>query len=161
IVRNVVARWQAAVIAGRDERAAGMADLLRRLVDERHVVAAAVSEPGQDLTVPGTIAERHPDGWRIDGQKVFCSLAPSATLLLASARYAHRPGEWRYGFFLVPADRPGVVVLDDWDALGMRASGSNSVRFEGVVVPADSLTGGFAVGDTVAYAERNLTNGAF
>jgi alkylation response protein AidB-like acyl-CoA dehydrogenase len=31
---------------------------------------------------------------------------------------------------MVPADAPGVVVHDDWDALGMRASGSNSTRVE-------------------------------
>jgi alkylation response protein AidB-like acyl-CoA dehydrogenase len=161
IVRNIVARWAASVIAGRDDRSAGMADLLRRLVDEREIVAAAVSEPGQDLTAPGTVAVRVADGWRLDGHKIFCSLSPSATTLLTSARYEHRSGEWRYGFFMVPATTPGVTVLDDWDALGMRASGSNSVRFDGAVVPADALTGGFRVGDTVAYAERNLTNGAF
>ncbi len=28
---------------------------------------------------------------------------------------------------MVPADAPGVIVHDDWDALGMRASGSDSI----------------------------------
>ena len=36
---------------------------------------------------------------------------------------------------MVPTDAPGVVVHDDWDALGMRASGSNSVAFDGVELP--------------------------
>jgi alkylation response protein AidB-like acyl-CoA dehydrogenase len=61
----------------------------------------------------------------------------------------------------VPTDAPGVVVHDDWDALGMRASGSNSASFEGVEVPESGVRGGFAAGDPVPYMERNLTAGLF
>src|SRR5262249_19711278 len=56
---------------------------------------------------------------------------------------------------------PGVVVHDDWDALGMRASGSHTVSFEGVRLPAIALRGGFAVGDRGGYLERNLSAGLF
>jgi alkylation response protein AidB-like acyl-CoA dehydrogenase len=43
----------------------------------------------------------------------------------------------------------------------MRASGSGSVSFEDARLPADALRGGFPVGDTVEYAERNLDAGLF
>ena len=50
----------------------------------------------------------------------------------------------RYAYAMVPTDTPGVVVHDDWDALGMRASGSNSVSLEGVELPESGVHGGFA-----------------
>jgi alkylation response protein AidB-like acyl-CoA dehydrogenase len=62
---------------------------------------------------------------------------------------------------MIPRDTPGVVVHDDWDALGMRASASNSVSFEAVQLPPSALRGGFATGDGVEYMERNLTAGLF
>jgi alkylation response protein AidB-like acyl-CoA dehydrogenase len=60
-----------------------------------------------------------------------------------------------------PRGPPGVVVNDDWDALGMRASGSDSVSFEEVSLPRSALRGGFPVGDAVEYMERNLAAGLF
>ena len=62
---------------------------------------------------------------------------------------------------MVPRDTPGVVVHDDWDALGMRASGSHSVTFDDVELPAAALRGGFPTGEPVPYMERNLTAGLF
>ena len=67
----------------------------------------------------------------------------------------------RYGYAMVPRETPGVVVHDDWDALGMRASGSHSVSFENVRLPPSALRGGFPVGDAVEYMERNLDAGLF
>src|SRR2546430_5337536 len=62
---------------------------------------------------------------------------------------------------MVPADAQGVVVNDDWDALGMRASGSNSVSLEGVELPESGVRGGFRAGDPLPYMERNLVAGLF
>jgi hypothetical protein len=67
----------------------------------------------------------------------------------------------RYGYAQVPADAPGVEILGDWDALGMRASGSHTVTFDGVRVPRSALRGGFVAGDGEAYMERNLVAGLF
>ena len=52
-------------------------------------------------------------------------------------------------------------IHDDWDALGMRASGSNSVTFSDVEVPLSALRGGFLAGDAGAYMDRNLVAGLF
>jgi alkylation response protein AidB-like acyl-CoA dehydrogenase len=61
----------------------------------------------------------------------------------------------------VPPDAAGVEVLGDWDALGMRASGSHSVTFDGVELPHSALRGGFVAGDAEAYMDRNLVAGLF
>ena len=70
-------------------------------------------------------------------------------------------GVERYAFVGIAADAPGVEILGDWDALGMRASGSHSVSFTGVEVPRGALRGSFVAGDSAGYMERMLTAGLF
>ena len=125
------------------------------------MLAAAISERGQDLTRPGTRATRTESGWRIDGRKLFCTMSPAATDLYVAVTYADGEGIERYAYAMVPTDAPGVVVSDDWDALGMRASGSNSVSLDGVELPESGVRGGFRAGDPLPYMERNLVAGLF
>ena len=63
-------------------------------------------------------------------------MSPAADVLYTAVTYTDDDGRERYGYAMVPRETPGVVVHDDWDALGMRASGSHSVSFEDVRLPA-------------------------
>jgi alkylation response protein AidB-like acyl-CoA dehydrogenase len=123
------------------------------------VLATAVSEPGQNLTRPAATAVRTERGWVVNGRKLFCTMSPAATALYTAVRFADGDGRERYGYALVPADTPGVTINGDWDALGMRASGSHSVTFADVELPPSALRGGFRTGDAAAYMERNLIAG--
>ena len=106
-------------------------------------------------------ATRTASGWRIDGRKMFCTMSPAATDLYVGRHLRRRRGRRALRYAMVPTDAPGVVVHDDWDALGMRASGSNSVSLEGVELPESGVRGGFRAGDPVPYMERNLVAGLF
>jgi alkylation response protein AidB-like acyl-CoA dehydrogenase len=160
-VLNMERRREVAVSAGAEGRARAFASSLREIAADGVVLAAAISEPGQDLTRPGTVATRTESGWRIDGRKMFCTMSPAATDLYVSVTYVDGEGVERYAYAMVPTDAPGVVVHDDWDALGMRASGSNSVSLEGVELPESGVRGGFRAGDQLPYMERNLVAGLF
>ena len=160
-VMALARRLSVALAAGKIRRAGAFAESLRTIVRERSVIAAAQSETGQDLTRPATRAERTSGGWRIDGHKVFCTMSPAATTLLTAVSFVDDEGVERYGFVQVPADAPGVAVNGDWDALGMRASGSHSITLSGVEMPADAVRGGFPTGETVPYLDRNMTSGLF
>jgi alkylation response protein AidB-like acyl-CoA dehydrogenase len=152
--------WEGAAASGRERLAAAFGRTLEQ-VAQGAVFGSAISEPRQDLTRPATTARRTETGWVVSGHKIFCTMSPAADVLYASVTYTDDGGRERYGYALVPRDAPGVVVHDDWDALGMRASGSNSVTFEDVRVPEPALSGGFAPGDAHAYLERNLGAGLF
>jgi alkylation response protein AidB-like acyl-CoA dehydrogenase len=158
---NVVRRWQVAVAQGDERRAARFAAWMAGVTRDGVVMAAAISEHGQDLTRPSTVAVRSGDGWRLDGRKAFCTMSPGATHLYVAVTYTAADGEERYGYAQVPVDAPGVRIHDDWDALGMRASGSHTVSFREVALPASAVSGGFAAGDAVGYMERNLAAGLF
>jgi L-evernosamine nitrososynthase len=161
VVLNLARRWQMARATGNERRERAFAGSLRAIAGGDVVIAAAMSEPGQDLTRPSTTAVRTANGWRIDGRKIFCTMAPAATVLLTSVRFRADDGSERYGYVEIPAGTSGVRINDDWDALGMRASGSHSVTFESVELPASALRGGFPTGESAPYVDRNLPAGLF
>jgi alkylation response protein AidB-like acyl-CoA dehydrogenase len=160
-VLNMVRRHQVAAAAGAERRARAFATSLQQIVRDGVILAAAISERGQDLTRPGTLATRTDSGWRIDGRKMFCTMSPAATDLYVAVTYTDSEGVDRYAYAMVPADAPGVTIHDDWDAMGMRASGSNSVSLDGVAMPESGVRGGFVAGDPLPYMERNLHSGLF
>jgi alkylation response protein AidB-like acyl-CoA dehydrogenase len=160
-VLNMERRRQVALAAGQERRAGGFGTSLEQIAHDGVVLAAAISERGQDLTPPGTRATRTQSGWRIDGHKLFCTMSPAATDLYVAVTYTDAEGVERYAYAMVPTDAPGVVVHDDWDALGMRASGSNSISLDGVELTASGVRGGFQAGDPLPYMERNLVAGLF
>jgi len=161
VLGNIVLRWEQAVAAGNERRIAVLGSTLRDIAAAGAVIATAVSEPGQDLTRPATTATRTAAGWRIDGRKIFCTMSPAATVLYTAVTFEDPDGGKRYGYARIPPDAPGVAIHDDWDALGMRASGSHSITFDGVELPASALKGGFPAGATVPYLDTNLSAGLF
>ena len=160
-VLNAVRRHQMALESGNTRRANAFASMLEDVSRRGMVLAAAISEPGQHLTKPATVAARTNAGWIVTGRKIFCTMSPAATTLYTAVSYLDEDGGERYGYAMIPVDTPGVTVNGDWDALGMRASGSHSVTFESVELPTEALRGGFPAGRTAPYLERNLTAGLF
>ncbi len=98
-------------------------------------------------TEPGTLALFHPlcearrvdGGWSINGTKIFGTLSPVAGLFLVPLWYRWKDGRDWVGYAWVPRGTAGMTINDDWEALGMRATGSNSVRFADCMIPETSL----------------------
>src|SRR5215211_7577522 len=86
-VLNMERRRQVAVAGGEERRARGFASSLEQIARDGVVLAAAISERGQDLTRPATVATRTESGWRIDGRKMFCTMSPAATDLYVAVTY--------------------------------------------------------------------------
>ncbi|MFD1108076.1 acyl-CoA dehydrogenase family protein [Pseudoroseomonas ludipueritiae] len=85
--------------------------------------------------LPQTILRRQPDGsLLLTGRKIYSTGAPGLAWMLVWARDdAEEP---RVGPVLVPARAPGVRIVESWDHIGMRATGSHDVVFEDVSLPA-------------------------
>jgi alkylation response protein AidB-like acyl-CoA dehydrogenase len=71
-------------------------------------------------------------------------MAPAAQLFFPTVRVPNGNGGYRTASAMVPRDTPGLKVEDNWDALGMRASGSNDITFTDCLIPHGNL---FAVRD--------------
>src|SRR5262249_12131679 len=128
-----------------------------RRVAEGVVMGAVVSEPGTDLLRPLTEAVRGENGWRISGRKIFGTGSPAAQLLGINCRVRGDDGEYRVGRAYIAADAPGVTIANNWDALGMRASGSHDIVFKECFVPDKDLIVGGVWGDfNLGYLLGNL-----
>ena len=120
-------------------------DLYRRLLAEGKqrplLLNAARVEPelGSPARggLPATLARRTANGWSITGRKRFVTGAYGLTHFLVWAHTDETPT--RVGTFVVPNGLPGIRVIDNWDSLGMRASGSHDVEYTEVEIPAEDV----------------------
>jgi alkylation response protein AidB-like acyl-CoA dehydrogenase len=85
--------------------------------------------------LPKTVAHRTADGWALAGNKIYSTGSTGLTWFSVWAKTGE--AEPRVGHFLVAADSPGVRILPAWDHLGMRATVSHEVAFDGTPVPAE------------------------
>lgn len=89
--------------------------------------------------LPATVARLRAGHWSISGHKRYCTGAPGLRWMEVLARTDEETP--RIGSFLVPADASGVEIVETWNHLGLRASGSHDVLFREVVVPLDHAIG--------------------
>lgn len=97
------------------------------------------------VAAPDAVAQRVDGGWRLDGTVRYCSGIPYSTHFMGQALIAGLPPqEAAEHMLLYVAPRSEWTMLDDWgDTLGLRGSGSHSIRLENGRIPAD-----WAVEDT-------------
>lgn len=75
------------------------------------------------------LGERSADGYRLDGEQPFCSGSHVADRLHVAWNDA---ADGRRLSATVALPHPGITPLDDWNGIGMRHTGSGTVRFAGV-----------------------------
>jgi alkylation response protein AidB-like acyl-CoA dehydrogenase len=129
-----------------DPEVAGIEQLLG-LLGTGAVAMANATEAGTDVRYPMTEVTKVDGGWRLDGRKIFGTLSPVADVMVVTCRRREDDGHYSSGNALVFRGMPGQTILDNWDALGMRASGSNDIVYENCVVPDEFYFGGSAWGE--------------
>ncbi len=131
---------------------AGSADQRRRflvpMAQGKVIGAYGLTEPGAGSDSGGTrTTARHengPDGgsWVIDGGKRFITNAGQAGTYIVAARTGTRADDSpEISGFIVPADTPGFTVGRLEDKLGLHASATGELQFDGARVPAANLLG--------------------
>jgi alkylation response protein AidB-like acyl-CoA dehydrogenase len=124
------------------------------------ILAVANSEPGSggELANTRTRAERDERGRvRLTGEKSFATLGPDADYFLCSARTS----DGALDAFFVARRSEGVIVADDWDALGMRATASVGLRLEGAPAEATFVYPGAIVGSNARHWSTLLMAAVF
>lgn len=113
------------------------------VVREGAILASSLSEPGASLGAPQVTARKVEGGYRVSGRKSFCTLAPVLRFFLFNARLegCERPG--LSGTVTLAAERgsDGMEIIETWDAMGMRASGSHDIEFRDTFIADECLIG--------------------
>lgn len=112
--------------------------ILEAVAKGEMLICSTTTERGTDNLHPLTEAVWSEDGWRLSGMKNFVTMSPLATHVATNVRMRDSEGDY-IANVLMAMNTEGVVPQGDWDALGMRASGSQSVRFDKALVPHDAL----------------------
>jgi alkylation response protein AidB-like acyl-CoA dehydrogenase len=118
--------------------------------------ALGYSEPnaGTDLASLRTRAERVHDGWVIQGQKIWTSLAESSTHVWLAARTdPELPKHRGISVFIVPTDSEGVTVRPLYTMADFR---TNETFYDNVRIPAENLVGPLHGGWTIVMYALNF-----
>jgi SfnB family sulfur acquisition oxidoreductase len=114
----------------------------------------ALAEIGHKDFKRRTRIEADGDGWRVNGNKFYCTGALYAHWIPTLVVAQEDGREVTYLAF-VPRQAEGVSIVDDWDGFGQRLTGSGSVSFDNVRVEREWVV------PFLASFERPTTIGPF
>ena len=131
-------------------RGDGSLGFVLREAGQGEVFGFGISEAGNDSVLFDSLTVAEPLGggsYRFTGTKIFASLSPAWTRLGISGKDQNAnggAGALLFGF--MNREAQGYSILDDWDAVGMRASQSNTTVLDGAVIPAERIFRSLPVG---------------
>lgn len=138
---------------------AGYAAIAEAALDGRGILNPLQAEPDLGSAIrgglPATTAVQQADGnWRVDGRKAYATGSPIVGWWLVGARTGGDAP--RVGTLLVRGDAPGLTVNPTWDHVGLRATASHDIAFDGVMVANDDVISFHAQGSPELIARQAL-----
>jgi len=120
-------------------------EYLRPVAEGEAIMGSAISEPdvGSDVSSVSTSAEKEGDEWVIDGSKMWITNGSVGDFFVVLCE-TDPDAEGRYNGFsqiVVESDRDGFEAEKITGKLGIRASDTAELLFDGVRVPEENLLG--------------------
>ena len=115
----------------------GMAAPLLKKVAEHQLVL--ISTGARDWLASNGSMIKTEGGYLLSAKKHFASQSITGDIAITSAPFQNENGNWEVLHFPVPMNSQGVDVLDDWDTMGMRATGSQTIVFKDVFIPEEKI----------------------
>ena len=118
----------------------------------RAISAFALTEPGSgsDVAATATVAREEAGGWVLEGEKTYISNGGIADLYTVFARTGEAPGAKGLSAFLVPADTPGLEVVERIEVSAPHPLAR--LRFSGMRLPAGARIGDGGAGFRIAMS---------
>jgi alkylation response protein AidB-like acyl-CoA dehydrogenase len=119
--------------------------------------AYALSEAGSGSDAFGlaTRAEKQGDDWALTGRKLWITNGAEAGIFVVFATANPQAGYKGITAFIVERDTPGFTVGKKEDKLGIRASSTTELLFDGCIVPAANVLGEVGQGYKIAIETLN------
>lgn len=106
--------------------------------------ALALTEPGAGSDLQGGVrvtAKRDGDAWVINGEKMWCTNASIADIIITLCRTDPKGGSKSLSMIIVPTDTPGLTISPAEKKLGLKGSPTHAVLYDNVRVPLENLLG--------------------
>ena len=105
------------------------------------IAAFALTEPGagSDVASTATTATRDGDDWLLNGEKTYISNGGIADIYVIFARTGEAPGARGLSAFLLPADTPGLEIVDRIEVMAPHPLAH--LRLRDLRLPASALIG--------------------
>ena len=98
-------------------------------------------EAGSDAGNTQTIAKKIGDEYIVNGQKVFCTNAGKAGIIIITAVIMDKEKNVGIGAFIVDADNPGLKIGEPENKMGWKGSDTRSIYFEDMKLSNKALLG--------------------
>jgi butyryl-CoA dehydrogenase len=127
-------------------------EFLEPLASGAQLGCFALSEPeaGSDAAAQRTVAADRGDHWEINGTKNFITNAHEADRCVLIAMTDRAQGHRGISAFIAPMKHEGVSLSPKEDKLGIRASSTSQILYEGCRLPKSALLGEVGRGFKVA-----------
>ena len=116
------------------------------------IAAFALTEPasGSDVANTATTAGRMQGGWLLNGEKTWISNGGIANVYVLFARTGEAPGAKGLSAFLLPAETPGLSVVERLETIAPHPLAR--LRLENLQLPDDALIGAPGEGFKIAMS---------
>ena len=111
-------------------------DMLKNVAAKQPVL---VSTGARDWLESNGEMQKTEDGYLVTAVKHFASQSAVGDILVTSAPYKDPEHGWQVLHFPVPFKSDGIKAMDNWRAMGMRGTGSHTVKLENVFVPESAI----------------------
>lgn len=111
-------------------------ETLRKIADKQLVL---ISTGARDWLGSNGEMKKVEGGYLVSARKHFASQSVFGDVAITSAPYQNENGDWKVLHFSVPMVSKGVSLANDWDVLGMRATGSHAIFFDDVFIPEEGI----------------------
>lgn len=118
------------------KRGQGGEAILKNVADHQLIL---VSTGAKDWLQSNGSLKRTYGGFLLSAEKHFASQTSVGNVLVTSAPYEDPEQGWQVLHFGVPFNSEGLTAMDNWYTLGMRATGSHTVKLNNVFIPDSAI----------------------
>ncbi|MGE0825717.1 MAG: acyl-CoA dehydrogenase family protein [Candidatus Binatia bacterium] len=113
---------------------------LRAVGQQRQIMGGGLTEPetGGNWGLFVSRAVKEGDSYILNGRKAFTSLSPVIDLFMVLVTVQDPDAGLLSGTFLIPKGTPGLQTVENWNAMGMRATASHDLIITDCRLPLDS-----------------------
>ncbi|MBK9099051.1 MAG: acyl-CoA/acyl-ACP dehydrogenase [bacterium] len=115
----------------------GMEEMLKKVAANQPVL---ISTGANDWLESSGEMEKTKDGFLVTAIKHFASQSAGGDILVTSAAYEDPEQGWQVLHFSIPIKSQGITVMNNWQAMGMRGTGSHSVKLDKVFIPETAIS---------------------